>query len=386
MERPRDDRTTHGYPEIWRVELVQTLVTGSAAQARRVDFKGGGGLQAWQQYQPTQQQVIYVWDSLRRFAGHPGDRFWALYKHDSRRFELVSPAGTGGDSDDPIPRIVRFELISTLQRGGSASAFVVGWSNLLQQYTSLTSDIILVNDFSKVVPTSLAAPTHGIAVELTDRQGVYEILEIERATTQQGMVLQRFELTENLPLGGAADANPVIWTGVLYGAGVVGFQVRDFTGRRWQGKTGYRGWAVEPPDRMGQYEIVELEHTAEELEVTLDEDVSASESQWLSAGCTIDEYFRGVHPDGVGVPGTFVRVFDGHRAFLNYKSGAKAKATWNDQALDDNGQHKVGRYEFVWIEPPARWAWGRVKSSFTKSNAFATVEIVKTWDGVAHAE
>jgi hypothetical protein len=361
MERPRDDRTTHGYPEIWRVELVQQLVRGRSAYAKRLDFIGSaGGGDAWQQYQKTPQQQVLVHDSLRRFSGQAGTKFWVLYKHDARRFEIIGPA----ESED-VPAIVRFELAQTLARGASASAYPVAWDDNTASYV-LGAELIVVNDFSKSVPTSLGPGTRGLAIELPDRPGVYEIIEIERPVTETGQVLVRIELTTNLPWGGTAQAKQVVWDDVNYVVAGDPFLVRDYTGHRWEGFVGYRGWALEPADRTGQWEIVQLDNIAEELDVTLAEGVTDGQ-----ASCAVVDYFRGRDP------GTTVTVRDTHSAFTNYKSGAKAKATRNDED---------GRYEFVFIQHPAKWAWGKVKSSFTKSNQFATVEIVKTWDGVAHAE
>lgn len=92
---------THGYPDIERVKLTSNL-TGSSADAVRRNFDGSN-------YADT-TEAITVHDPLGSFTGaSTGDKFWAIRRHDSRRWELLGPS-----TSQSSYQFVLFQLTGTL--------------------------------------------------------------------------------------------------------------------------------------------------------------------------------------------------------------------------------------------------------------------------------
>ncbi len=91
-------------PILLRVELSEALSQGGSADATIVEWNGS----AWVATGGT----VTIYDSLNRFSGTTGDRYWVVLGADSARWEIVSPA-TGGSSNEPI----LFELTETFEQG-----------------------------------------------------------------------------------------------------------------------------------------------------------------------------------------------------------------------------------------------------------------------------
>lgn len=104
--------------QLLRVELTSSLTMGGSATAELVEFDGTD----WS----TTGTVVTVYDSLGRFEGSNGDRFWVTPKGDSERLEIISPGGSV-----PTKIVWAGQKTSTLSYTGSTAT----WLTLTEVFT-----------------------------------------------------------------------------------------------------------------------------------------------------------------------------------------------------------------------------------------------------------
>lgn len=82
-------------PSLIRVELTAALEAGKHALAKRVKFDGQEAEETDQF--PIGDEVVTVYDWTGNLTGASGDRFWAIFRPDSQRWELIAGAGDSGE-------------------------------------------------------------------------------------------------------------------------------------------------------------------------------------------------------------------------------------------------------------------------------------------------
>lgn len=185
-------------------------------------------------------------------------------------------------------------------------------------------------DLTDDSPSDSAAKTQvnfhvGQRVYVEERANRYEIIS-------PPLNEWRFELYNDLAPNGTAQAYFRRWTGADWVTDTdIEITVEDRDGKfRGRGKgtyDGFRGVARYWPD-SNKWEIIECQGYAEEIEVTLTEDMGESVAN--RASCTVDDHYCGEHPD----PGDDgILVYDPQDHFLYALDTAKAKATYD---LEDN--------------------------------------------------
>ena len=283
----------------------------------------------------------------------------AIKSPESNLWWAIRTAGSGGAN------IQRFKLTGAI--GAASNAVIQTWTGAAYA----DGATITVNDYTGSA-AGMATNDLGIAVELNDLPGTYEIIEVDQdGGTSVNIV--RFQLTAELVLGVdpvADNAETVEWTGAAYAMTGSAIRVRDFTGKFWSGLAGHQGWAIEPADRTGQYEIKWINKLALVIWGALAGDVSSGK-----ASCSVTDYAQGEDP------GSTVDVYDPTNLFKRGKTAGKFVAFWNDRATPDGGSAGQGRYEFLVCEQIARYIQFELTANMAALSAAADVD--QYWDGVS---
>lgn len=224
-----------------RVQLSTSLSLGGSANGFVVEWDGLN----WS----TTGEAVEVFDSLNRFTGEPGDRFWFAQPEDSEMNELVSP-------NKNMENLRRVQLNASLSLGGSATGWVVEWNGL---NWAVTAEVVEVFD-SLVRFTGVPGDRFWFTKPLLSAKN-----EIISPTKPGNSTLPiRFRLKTNLALGGLATADRLIWDNVagIYEA-TTEVQVREFVGPpHFTAGIGADGWAILMDDREDAYEILWMEMQA----------------------------------------------------------------------------------------------------------------------------
>lgn len=243
-----------------RIELTSSLTLGGSANAKFVEYNGV----AW----VLTADTLTAYDSLNRFTGTNGDRFWVTQPTDSNFWEIVSPS-TGSDVTEPV----RFELTATLSLGGSAAAKIVTWDGAAY----VAGDVITVRDFTASPGTWRGKSGYRGWAQLKNDRGDYEIIWMERLARYI-----EFALTENMGATTAHAANASItgsdgdyWDGKNPDAGtpdVVVYDDRHLFDRALNGAKGLAVW----DEIEDHYQIVECETKAGLIRATVGSDTLSS--------------------------------------------------------------------------------------------------------------
>ena len=196
-------------------------------------------------------------------------------------------------------------------------------------------------DIARNDPSGLKAGQHGAAqilwlgtpTEPGEGDDPARFVPMSWAVVRLGApsLVRRFELADDLPQGGSADAYPLdptytpdldqtfpVWDQPM--ERFLGWRRRDAIGRN-----GARGVARFWPDTQ-RWEIFAMQNVAESIDFTLTEHMGVTiEGQ---ASMTVDAFYRGVDPDVVFLDG--INVFDPQSLFIWALDTAKGKATFDD--------------------------------------------------------
>lgn len=284
----------------------------------------------------------------------------AIKSPESNLWWAIRTAGTAGND------IVRFKLTGSI--GAVNNAVKQVWNGV----TYVDGDTITVNDYCGSA-ASMSTNDLGLAVRLNDLD-IYEIIELDQdAGTSVNIV--RFELTAELKLGidpGSDNAETVEWTGAAYAKTGSAIRVRDFSGKFWSGKAGHQGWAIEPADRTGQYEIIWMVKMALFIRGALAADVSGGK-----ASCAVSDFWQGMDP------GSTVDVYDPTTLFKRGRNAGKFIACHNDRGTPAGGSAGQGRYEFLVCEQIARYVEFTLTANMTGLPGSAAAGVDEFWDGVS---
>ncbi len=334
-----------------RFELTSTLPLGGSTAAETVEWDGAN-------YVPTGSGII-----VRDFTGE----------------KWHGAAGARGLAFEPPDRSGQYEIIwLELPAERIAGTLTGAW-------TSGTAPASVTNFYRGLDPGSTATVhdpqglfTHAgtgdkFLATYNDRDQRYEVTAVRPPMSGgESANLLRFELSTPLVPGGSANAQELSWDsgGSTYTTSPGGvpnptLTVRDSSDPgSWRGETGFQGFAYEPADRTGQFEILWLEQLAERIAGTLTEDLNSGIPG--EAAATVNGFYRGQDP------GATVIVHDTQGMFPWARSGQKFLATY---------QRELGHYEITFVQHAAQWVDFKVVSDFYFTSATFQAYVYHSWDG-----
>ena len=124
------ENDTHGYPRIIRVKLTEPLSFGAFAEAKRCRYEPDA---VADKFLPT-DEVVVVYDSMGTISGQIDDKFWAIYKHDSKFHEIIGPVTRAA----ALLAQVEGEVTSTFD--DTDATFTIEVTRLLQDAGQLLDD------------------------------------------------------------------------------------------------------------------------------------------------------------------------------------------------------------------------------------------------------
>ncbi len=184
-----------------------------------------------------------------------------------------------------------------------------------------------VYDSSNLGPATTS--TLGVAF-LSNQSGRYEIIALPGSG---GAQVVRFRLYDDLPLGGSAAAKIQIWdagsSAYVDGADITVVDYYGALGRRgkWQGRSGYYGFAIKLPDK-NEYQILDMERIALFVQVTLTENMGATTAQ--QAACAFVGGNNGWWQGQDTAAATFVS--DPLSIYAHAQTGDRCIACWDDSS------------------------------------------------------
>lgn len=292
-------------------------------------ISGGGSLGATVQnywYGVSPGSTVNIYDPLNLYNGAVSASL-ALCAWDNIRLKYVII----DMSQNAASPISLFYLNAPLTTGGSASATLRVW-NVGAGAWQNTGASVTVYDSSNLVPAGVTLPitTLGVAFK-SPQSGRYEIIAVPGSG---GVQIVRFKLTAPLTLGGSATADTQVWdpaAGGGAGAYVTGdsITVVDYYGSlgrrgKFQGPIGRYGFAVILQDK-DEYQILDMEETAQFSEFQMGEDMGASVAGQAGATLSSTNFWHGQDTQGQ------ITIYDPLGIFSTATNGQHGIVTWDEK-------------------------------------------------------
>lgn len=244
-----------------------------------------------------------------------GDRGIACWDSKLGQYVIID-MGKGSATE-----LTLFYLNDSLDRGSSAPATIRLWE--FGNWTT-TGANIEVFDSSNLGPADRS--TVGVAF-LSSQSGRYEIIALPG---NGGAQIVRFKLYDDLELGGSAAAKIQVWDAgsdaYVDGGDITVVDFYGALGRRgkWQGPSGYYGFAVKIPDK-NEYHILDMERIALFASVTITSAMAGGSATAIFTGGS-NRFWQGQSVAGAN------RVYDPLNLYDGAQSGQEFIVCWDDFA------------------------------------------------------